>query len=384
MREELLSIIVPFYNNASYLAQCIDSVINQTYPELELILVDDGSTDDGYQICKQYAELDSRIRLIYKKNEGPILARYTGLMLARAEYIMFIDGDDFIALDMCQVLMSRRLEGEVVTSGLYEYHSANMITCPDSLIQEGIYNKQNLEENIYPCMLWNRTKQCFGLNPSLWGKIFLRKKIVQEFENIKDLRFHYGEDVAIIYPLLLHSDSLVVINTAFYYHRKRTATEVPGYIKDSYYFDKLLVLYKYLRKRFVTAANRSELMIQLDLFYIQSVNMKKRCYQADMEENKYLFPFDKVEKGSRVVLYGAGKVGRTYYQQIVKLNYCALVAWIDKNYDQYTDDEHEISGIEILDKITYDYIIIAIANHCIKQEVIKELTGNNVRIEKII
>ena len=100
-----LSIIVPVYNNKNYLMQCIDSIINQKLRDIEIILVDDGSTDGSGAICDKYCDLDERIQLIHQENRGCLYARLQGLKESSGEYVGFVDSDDYIASDMYELLM---------------------------------------------------------------------------------------------------------------------------------------------------------------------------------------------------------------------------------------------------------------------------------------
>lgn len=95
----LISVIVPIYNAEKYLKICIDSIINQSYYNIQIILVDDGSEDNCPAICDEYAQLDTRIIVIHKKNQGLVLARKSGLQIATGEYITFVDADDYIDID---------------------------------------------------------------------------------------------------------------------------------------------------------------------------------------------------------------------------------------------------------------------------------------------
>ena len=96
--QEKISVIVPIYNVEDYLHRCVDSIINQTYTNLEIILVDDGSPDNCLKICDEYAKKDSRIKVVHKKNGGLSDARNAGLEIATGEYIGFVDSDDYISL----------------------------------------------------------------------------------------------------------------------------------------------------------------------------------------------------------------------------------------------------------------------------------------------
>lgn len=104
MNNPLVSVVVPVYNVASYLEQCLDSVVNQTYKNLEIILVDDGSTDGSGAICDRYAEKDSRIQVIHKENGGLSSARNVGLERITGEWALFVDSDDWIELNTLELL----------------------------------------------------------------------------------------------------------------------------------------------------------------------------------------------------------------------------------------------------------------------------------------
>jgi glycosyltransferase EpsH len=113
MKNPLISVIVPVYNVEKYLTQCVDSVLSQTYSNIEVVLVDDGSTDASPGICDRYAQNDKRIIVIHKKNEGLSSARNKGLEAATGDYIMFVDSDDWIDLDTCEVVLEKALNTNV-------------------------------------------------------------------------------------------------------------------------------------------------------------------------------------------------------------------------------------------------------------------------------
>lgn len=107
----MISVIVPIYNVAVYLEQCMESILRQTYTELEIILVDDGSTDGCYQICEEYKKKDSRVVVLHKENGGLVSARKAGIQAATGNYIAWVDGDDWIEPDMYE-RMYRRWSGK--------------------------------------------------------------------------------------------------------------------------------------------------------------------------------------------------------------------------------------------------------------------------------
>jgi glycosyltransferase involved in cell wall biosynthesis len=113
---DLISVIVPVYNTQDYLNRCVDSIINQTYRDLEIILIDDGSTDNSPKICDNYSDLDNRIKVIHKENEGPSSARNMGVEVAKGDYIAFVDSDDWVESDIYQfcVDISKKTNSDVV------------------------------------------------------------------------------------------------------------------------------------------------------------------------------------------------------------------------------------------------------------------------------
>ena len=115
---KLISIIVPIYKVENYLKRCIDSIINQTYKHIEIILVDDGSPDNCGAICDEYTKFDDRIKVIHKKNGGLSDARNCGIEISTGDYIIFIDGDDYVSKNMCEKLLIRALE-----------HNADIVSC---------------------------------------------------------------------------------------------------------------------------------------------------------------------------------------------------------------------------------------------------------------
>ncbi len=116
----VISVVVPIYNVDEYLPQCIDSIINQSYRELEIILVDDGSTDSGGSLCDRYARMDSRIKVIHKENGGLVSARKAGINSAVGEYISFVDGDDWIEPDTYRILIDAGQGADIITFACYE------------------------------------------------------------------------------------------------------------------------------------------------------------------------------------------------------------------------------------------------------------------------
>lgn len=357
--EKLLSVIVPVYNTGKYIQQCIESIRRQSLENIEILFVDDGSTDGSGEICDGYSRLDSRIRVFHQNNQGPIASRAFGISKARGSYVTFVDSDDFVDKESFEMAVSDMKEGiDVISFGIVRYFDEENKKNSLSRYDAGIYMQKDIQEKIFPSMIWDAPRETFGLDPALWNKIMKKELLQAEYVKLKNVSFHYGEDVAVVYPLLLNTKSLALHKEAYYYHRQRKGNEIAGYLKDPGYFKKLYELYEYLLGVF---GDDDDIRKQIDLFYVHSVQLGLLRYNLLKHQVRYMFPFDRVTKGERIILYGAGTVGRIYMDQLSKLNYCEVVLWVDKNYSLYNDSQ--IKGIEEITKCNFDKIIVALAQN---------------------
>lgn len=181
----LVSVIIPIYNTEKYLDRCIESIINQSYQSLEIILVDDGSTDNSINICRKYQMSDSRVSIISQENKGASCARKAGLMMANGELIGFIDSDDWIEPEMYEkmVRIYEEFHPELISTGVSRDYEGT--ECSQKFYDhyaEGFY--QNLEQDIYPTMLRDNEARDFGLYCTLVNKLFKKNKLMEVYEDI--------------------------------------------------------------------------------------------------------------------------------------------------------------------------------------------------------
>ena len=206
----LISIIVPVYNVEKDLKNCIESIIGQTYKNLEIILVDDESTDNCPQICDEYAKKDPRIKVVHQKNAGSSAARNAGLTLASGEYIGFVDSDDIISNTMYEILLNFALQYQV-----------DVVSCLHTNIKELLYqNSYNTLKNndwkIFTTNILNHYTAC-GYN-SVWRRLYKRSVI-------KDIQFVVGvidEDMLFSFQVMKNCHSLLVVNKYLYYWNQTT------------------------------------------------------------------------------------------------------------------------------------------------------------------
>lgn len=214
-----VSIIIPVYNVEEYLSKCISSVLSQKYRDFELLLIDDGSTDNSYGICLDYAQRDSRIRVIKQKNGGPSKARNHGINESLGEFITFIDSDDYVSDSYLSDLMTH--EADVVASGFdvwYAYNDSHNICTFDQL-----YHCDAAKGNISKGIL-------IGEYNHLWkgpcAKMY-RKSIILEHSLYFPESLKYGEDHLFNLSFLAYADSIVLLpvcNYTYTHYGKQSLT----------------------------------------------------------------------------------------------------------------------------------------------------------------
>ena len=207
-----ISIIVPVYQVEQYLDRCIQSIVDQTYSNLEILLVDDGSVDRCPQICDEWSLRDSRIKVIHQKNAGVAAARNTGLLSAQGEYLYFVDSDDVIKPNLCEKVMKVFSENDV---------DIVAFDC-DQINQSGesIGGTENLNEGVLGREEALRQLLQGKINSYLWNKIYKRKV----FENILFPNRTAFEDMAVVYQLFLKADAIFCLNEPLYISYRRTGS----------------------------------------------------------------------------------------------------------------------------------------------------------------
>ena len=211
MQNNLISVIIPVYNVKQYIERCIDSVLNQTYKNIEIILVDDGSNDGCNEICNMYAEKDKRIKVVHIKNSGVSNARNLGIRLANGDFITFVDADDYIDTS-CIEKMYKLCKDEQCDIGIVGTLENNELTNKTNTSGESI-DMVLSAENALKEML--NEKYYYG---NVWGKIY-------KTDIWKNIHFNedtvIGEDMEVLYKVLLKSNKVKInTNERLYYYTK--------------------------------------------------------------------------------------------------------------------------------------------------------------------
>lgn len=204
----LVSVVIPIYKVESYLQQCVDSVVNQSYKNLEIILVDDGSPDRCPEICDEYAKQDSRIKVIHKPNGGLSDARNAGIEVAEGEYLSFVDSDDVIYHEMIEVLMQPLIENKELKLSVCQSLS--------------FYNDEDVDSNqvtrvIEILAYSNLLKRNRKIWTTAWGKIYQKNFFI-------DLKYPVGrvhEDEFVTYKICYEAKKIAYTDSKMYYYRQR-------------------------------------------------------------------------------------------------------------------------------------------------------------------
>ena len=209
-----ISVIIPVYNTELYIVRCIDSILKQTYENWELILVDDGSTDQSGVLCDEFAETDQRIRVLHCENQGVSAARNSGLEIMTGEYVAFVDSDDFIVEEYLQLLYDRLIQDDtdMVVAGYQKFTDGKTPDMNDDSRGHWIYN----QEHVKKLMLGRK------LPMYTHGKLY-------KADLFRDIRFPIGrlyEDFIITWEILKKIDSVSVVEKKMYFYRQREGSIV--------------------------------------------------------------------------------------------------------------------------------------------------------------
>ena len=240
-----ISVIVPMYNVEEFLPRCVESIINQTHKNIEIILVDDGSPDKSGEIADEYANKDERISVIHQDNKWLGGARNSGLKVAKGKYVLFVDSDDYIRQDMCELLYNKIEEDGVdaVFFGLTPVNENGVILSSGllPLTINKVYRGNEVQETLYPLII-----STHSLNSAVM-KIYRRDFLVNN-DLLFDESVRYAEDYVFCLDLFPRLKSFSYLNEPLYYYVENNSSIM--HARDAAIINKLITLYEY-RERFL-------------------------------------------------------------------------------------------------------------------------------------
>lgn len=267
----LVSIIIPVFKVEPYLKRCLDSVICQTYRNLEILLVDDGSPDRCGIICDEYAAKDSRIIVLHQENKGVSEARNAALNIARGDYFMCVDSDDWIEEDTCETALNFALnqQADIVCFG-FKVHSLSgetRIIVPGKV---GVINKSEMIGQLLDVDIMN----------SLLNKMFSKDL----FKSLRLTKGRYGEDMDIMYKIIHQSHTIYLIDTALYHYCKRKESFITQRYQAIAIKSRILIFEErlpFIKEHYPEYANKQAAQLLRELI------LGKEWLKGDLEYSSY-------------------------------------------------------------------------------------------------
>lgn len=380
---ELISVVVPIYNLDAYLFQCVHSITNQTYKQLEIILVDDGSTDNSLEICESFRKQDKRIQVIAKSNGGLVSARKAGLNASTGDYIFYIDGDDWIDGDCleryCQY--AKQYDVDIVIGDYKREFIGNFVKISNG-VPYGLYDRIRMNNEIFPVMIYSGKFFQHGIKTYSWGKLY-KRKIIEQLQNRVPNEIMVGEDAALLYPAIYNSSSLFITDYAGCNYRQRANSILKSTNLDASELGRLALAFNYLSKALDTSDQKSNFLFQLQAYFVAISIIRTGAFLNNLTLFEKFSLFGNIQKGARVCLYNSGSFGQHVIRHLIANDLFKFVAWFDEDYR-----ESKLLGMNVSDpkkivEYEFDYLLVASFDQQIKTEVEQLFAQSNLPITKI-
>lgn len=278
----LFSVIVPIYKTEEYLPQCVESILAQTYDDFEVILVDDGSPDGCPQLCDYYASLDARVHVIHQENGGSTSARLAGAMLAKGDYIITVDSDDYIDKILLETVFRKIQQDpcDVILFNAMSFSEAGMISTRHE-VSSGVYYGEELG-TLRDAFMFDKNKRTLNFGNilfALWSKA-IKTSLFLKYQSKVPTAVRKGDDLAVFAPILYACESLMVLTESYYYYRINPNSMMRSYSDKDVH--SLVSLYEYLLPYCQESykLNLERCLIQMMLEHIMGI---ARCSSGYMD-----------------------------------------------------------------------------------------------------
>lgn len=372
-----ISVIVPIFNSIEFIDECLNSVCNQAGPEIEVILVDDGSSDGSERKCDEYATRNKYVRVIHQMNKGLVCARKKGVSEARGRYVTFVDSDDWVddAWYVKAIKVLRENAADVIAYGMQkeflDYKEEWNNSFPSKL-----YTGDDLVKLKEKCLVDDKEFVLWNLLPNLCNKLILRELISKYLSNVDD-KVTFGEDASCVYPCIWNAQSLLLLDDCPYHYRQRADS-----MSGSFYSIDISIIQSIkstlMKSNFINS--KIEEQIQLYTTYL----MFLRNYSFGKSERFLFFPFEKIKQGNRIVIYGAGGLGRSIMHFFCSEKNIEIVGIIDKRGGECSTYDYEVSEPNKLNDWEYDYVIVAVLNERISEKIKNSLMSKGLDSDTIL
>lgn len=335
--KDLITVIVPVYNVEKYIEQCVDSILNQTYKKIEIILVDDGSKDKSGQICNDLSNKYSQIKIIHKKNAGLGMARNSGLRIANGEYIAFVDSDDWLAPQALNNLYINmvKFNSDYCKGGFQKVNDKEKILYKHNDDFQ-VFKGKTAKRELLPRLIGSAPDKHDSINMSVWGCLF-KNLIIRKYKlRFPSERKLMSEDIVFDIDYMQHVKTACIISNSDYRYRQNETSLSTSYQKDKFLATKRL--YEYLLTKMTSLGYGKDTILRIDrnLFvnlsgciYQEHINKMKEAYQKineicnDPEVREVIKMYPKRELGFKqriflslifrrkvLILYSVAKIKR--------------------------------------------------------------------------
>lgn len=370
--KELVTIIVPIYNGERYLKECLDSILVQDYHRLEIIMVDDGSTDKTKLICQKFVDRDKRFQYIYQENAGQNAARKKGVEHASGDWVLFVDADDFVTPDFCSVFltMQHKTGVDMVFAQLQYYQNGEYGKMPLINI-DGVFSGEDvLKQYIQPRFFM------FGVAGGVFPVLY-RKEIIKEALERIDLRIRFSEDCGCTIYSILHSHRVSFTSKVVYFYRQTESSCLHTHTKSNLFGQKLLR--RFLVSALSESGNEKVFLKKMNWLIINDLLEGGYEFFSDFPG---LYPFGTISNNKRVVIYGAGVLGEEIHDKFP--HHLMLAGWVDRQAAYYQSIGKQVLPVEDLPQISFDYLVIAVMNPNTREEIMKDLLEKGIPTNKIL
>lgn len=371
----LVSIIVPIYNLEKYISDCVNSLISQTYTNIEIILINDGSSDNSKSICEEFCKLDKRIRLLnHNSNLGVVSSRNTGIKASNGQYIIFVDGDDWLESNMVECFINNTCDTDLVTCGFFKEYDENNYS--------KVYNKNVLGiKSINDVLINSISASAEGeriISNFVWGKLFRTELVKKMFESM-DTTITFAEDFVFLYKYLLLCKNVNFISECLYHYRIRQGSAANSRNKQG--LATLNKIYIALEKDFNSHPLKDILVPQLQKWITHRLKWAINDGMGFTERfSSYVINTNGLDD-KKIVLFGAGDVGKDAFYQLSRFGY-ELVLWID-NIKKECSNQVVFAPSELLN-VDFDVVYIAVNNGVVAQEMKNQLIDMGIEENKIV
>jgi len=382
-RSSLISIVVPVYGVDEYLEQCVDSILTQTFRDLEIILVDDGSPDRSPRICDEFAARDRRVRVVHKPNGGLVSARKAGTAVASGEFLGFVDGDDWVGADYFEALHDEAAtqSADMVIAGHTREFLGKCEVIPPR-IPGGAFQRAEVLDTLLPTAIYNGTFFQHGVSTYVWNKLFRRRKAARLVGDIHDA-IVMGEDAALTYPYLAESERVAICKVEAYFYRQRAHSIVKTVPSREREYYQLSMLFQYLKRKFGEASVSAVTLDQLRHYFYAQVLIRSGAIIEPLDGDEILIPFAGIEPGQKVVVCSSGSFGQHVVREIGRIPEYSLVGWIDEDDDESQRSGLPVTAIDSVSAMDFDKILIAAIDSEYSDVVASRLTSHGIDESKI-